>query len=50
MVGDDQGPGTKPINEADIMEMIFSEWGAKMAAFVFLVFGAYAVSLVLFGL
>ncbi len=49
MVDDDQGPGSKPISEKDVMEMIFSKWGMKMGGFILLVFAAYTLSILLFG-
>jgi hypothetical protein len=49
MMGSDQGPGSKPISEEDVMAMIFSKWGMKLAGFILLVFGAYVASLILFG-
>ncbi len=49
MVGGDLGPGSEQISQDEVLEMIFSKWGMKMAGFVVIVFGAYAVSLLLFG-
>jgi hypothetical protein len=49
MVGEDHGPGSKPISEEDVMEMIFSKSGAKLGGFILLVFAAYALSILLFG-
>jgi hypothetical protein len=45
----EQGPGSKPISEEDLIEMIFSKWGMKMGGFILLVFSAYVLSILLFG-
>jgi hypothetical protein len=44
-----QGPGFRPISEEEVIEMIFSKWGAKLGGFVIIVFSAYALSVLLFG-
>ena len=44
-----QGPGSRPISEEEVIEMIFSRWGAKLGGFVIIVFTAYALSTLIFG-
>jgi|GEM_PF-6030983 hypothetical protein len=44
-----QDPGSRPISEEEVIEMIFSRWGAKLGGFVIIVFAAYALSTLIFG-
>jgi hypothetical protein len=50
MVAQDLGPGSEPISQDEVLEMIFSKWGMKLAGFVVIVFAAYIASLFIFGI
>ncbi len=49
MVGRDLGPGSDPISQDEVLEMVFSKWGMKLAGFIGFVFAAYIASLFIFG-
>ena len=49
MKGSEDGPGSKPISEEDVIKMIFSKSGAKLGGFILIVFGIYTLSLLIFG-
>ena len=49
MVAQDLGPGSEPISQDEVLEMLFSKWGIKMAGFLAFVFAAYIGSLLIFG-
>ncbi len=37
----DRGPGSRPLSEDEIMEMVFSKWGAQLSVFVISIFLTY---------
>jgi len=37
----DRGPGSRPLNEDEMMEILFSKWGAKLGALIVAIFGTY---------
>lgn len=37
----DRGPGSRPLSEDEMMEMVFSKWGAQLGLIISGIFGLY---------
>ncbi len=49
MTTSNRGPGSRPLSDDEILEMIFSKWGAQMSAMLTAIFITYIGFTFIFG-